>query len=140
MGTAIGSVSLSQQLPSETFTCGLHRRGHVISPRKGVGRQSRWAYILRSGEHSSLTLELFFRKHGPPNALPTGWVKPIIRKSAFERTKLKHNPDYRYVEDFLFFTEMLLHCCRAIWFVTQCIYTIWPAVNVSRTTLEKLLY
>ena len=61
-----------------------------------------------------LTLELFFRKDGPPNACPMGWVKPIIRKSAFERTGLKYNPDYRYAEDFLFFTEMLLHGCRAI--------------------------
>jgi glycosyltransferase involved in cell wall biosynthesis len=61
-----------------------------------------------------LTLELFFRKDGPPNAWPIGWVKPIIRKSAFERTGLKYNPDFRYAEDFLFFTEMLLHGCRAI--------------------------
>src|SRR6266446_2779900 len=61
-----------------------------------------------------VTLELFFRKDGPPNACPMGWVKPIIRKSAFERTGLKYNPDYRYAEDFLFFTEMLLHGCRAI--------------------------
>jgi succinoglycan biosynthesis protein ExoO len=61
-----------------------------------------------------LTLELFFRKDGPPNALPIGWVKPIIRRSAFERTQLKYNPDCRYGEDFLFLTEMLLHGCRAI--------------------------
>jgi succinoglycan biosynthesis protein ExoO len=63
---------------------------------------------------ADLTLEIFFRKDGPPNTLPTGWVKPIIRKSAFERTRIKYNPDYRYAEDFLFFTEMLLCGCRAI--------------------------
>jgi succinoglycan biosynthesis protein ExoO len=61
-----------------------------------------------------LTPELFFKKDGPPNPWPIGWVKPIIQKTAFDRRRLKYNPDYRYGEDFLFFTETLLNGCHAI--------------------------